>query len=166
MSFNNEKDIDSYISDFKTKTVAVFLAVCGSSWRATIRFFRYLPWRIKTFFKAKYKEYKSRPDRKDARKVYVLVGYTTRESVDAKYNAERNLIIIRRGLLALILLLLLFISIDRVINAANFGEISHMFGINSFEDITENDPFRMENNYTPSITPAVTAAETSVTAAP
>jgi hypothetical protein len=142
MSDYNEKDIDSYISDAKSRFTGTLLGVFGSSWRATVRFFKYLPWRIRNFFKMKYKEYKNRPPRKDVRRVYVLVGYTTKESVQAKYNSERRLIIIRRGLLLLIMVLLFFISLDRVLNITNFDEISHMFGINSFEEITENDPFR------------------------
>ena len=142
MSENNEKDIDSYISDVKSRFVSTLSGVAGSCWRATVRFFKYLPWRIKTAVKRKYREYKNRPPRKDIRRVYVLVGYTTKESVDAKYNAERRLMIIRRGLLVLIFLLMIFISIDRILNITNFSEISHMFGINSIEEITENDPFR------------------------
>ena len=147
MSENKEKDIDSYISDAQSRFVSGFLGVIGSSVRATIRFFRYIPWRIRNYFKLKYNEYKNRPPRKDLRKVYVLVGYTTKESVNAKYNAERHLIIIRRGLLAIILLLLIFISIDRLLGAADFGEISHVFGIESIDDITENDPFKVEGQY-------------------
>lgn len=142
MSDYNEKDIDSYISDAKNRFTGTLLGVIGSSWRATVRFFKYLPWRIKNYFQRKYKEYKNRPPRKDIRKVYVLVGYTTKESVQAKYNSERRLIIIRRGLLLLIMFLLFFISLDRVLNITDFSELSQMFGINSFEEITENDPFR------------------------
>ena len=142
MSDYNEKDIDSYISDAKSRFAGTILGVFGSSWRATVRFFKYLPWRIKNYVIRKHKEYKNRPPRKDIRRVYVLVGYTTKESVQAKYNSERRLIIIRRGLLLLIMVLLFFISLDRVLNITNFDEISHMFGINSFEEITENDPFR------------------------
>lgn len=142
MSDYNEKDIDSYISDAKSRFTGTLAGVFGSSWRATVRFFKALPWRIRNQIKRKYREYKNRPPRKDIRRVYVLVGYTTKESVEAKYNAERRLIIIRRGLLLLIMLLLFFISLDRVLNITNFDEISHMFGINSFEEITENDPFR------------------------
>jgi len=149
MSDNNERDIDSYLSDARGRFFASVTGFAGSSWRATKRFFKFLPWRIKNAFMRRINEYRNRPERKDMRKVYVLVGYTTKESVDAKYNAERHMILLRRGLLALILLLLIFISIDRLIGVTNFGDISHIFGINSIEDITENDPFKLRET-TPS----------------
>ena len=160
MSENNEKDIDSYLSDAGGRFTASVQGFIGSSYRATIRFFKSLPWRIKRVFVRKINEIKSRPERKDIRKVYVLVGYTTKEAVDAKYNAERQLIMIRRGLLALILLLLVFISIDRLINLADFGEISHIFGIESIDDITENDPFSLSNNTTETTKPSTSTVET------
>ena len=151
---NNEKDIQSYISDAQSRFMRTFKGVMGSSWRATVRFFKYLPWRINNAFKRKVNEYKNRPPRKDVRKVYVLVGYTTKESVDAKYRAERQMMLLRRGLLVIIMLLLLFISIDRVLNIADFNEISHVFGINSFDEITENDPFRTSGSRTTETTAA------------
>ncbi len=146
MSENNERDIQSYISDAGSRFRRTFLGVVGSSWRATVRFFKYLPWRVRSAFKRKVNEYKNRPPRKDMRKVYVLVGYTTKESVDAKYRAERQMMLLRRGLLFIIMLLLLFISIDRIINITDFGEISHVFGIDSIEEITKNDPFRAQSS--------------------
>jgi len=161
MSDNNEKDIQSFISDAQSRFVRTFKGVIGSSWRATVRFFKYLPWRIKTFFYRKIKEYKNRPPRNDMRKVYVLVGYTTKESVDAKYRAERQMMLLRRGLLVIIMLLLLFISIDRIINITDFDEISHVFGIDSFDEITQNDPFRTSNK-----APSETKEDTRVTVMP
>lgn len=159
MSDNREKDVESYISDFRSRLTAVVGGAFGSSCRATVRFFKYLPWRIKSYIRSKYKEYTNRPPRKDVNKVYVLVGYTTKESVDAKYNEERQLIIIRRGLMILILIMLIFISVDRLLNITDFDEISHVFGINSIEDITENDPFKIDNL-------AIETTETSSTKIP
>ena len=161
MANNDERDIQSYISDAENRFIRGLKGAAGSSWRATVRFFRYLPWRIKNAFQRKVREYKNRPPRKDMRRVYVLVGYTTKESVDAKYRSERQMIIIRRGLLLIIMLMILFISIDRVINITDFSEISHVFGITSFDEITENDPFKSNT------TPTTTAdADTKVTVLP
>ncbi|MBP5260859.1 MAG: hypothetical protein J6Z43_01880 [Clostridiales bacterium] len=157
----NERDIDSYLSDAGGRFTATVVGFIGSSLRATKRFFKSLPWRLKSIVFRKINEYKNRPERKDPRKVYVLVGYTTKESVDAKYNAERRMILMRRGLLAIILLLLIFISVDRLINMADFGEISHIFGVNSIEDITENDPFKSKDDTPVTIETVGTSAVTS-----
>ena len=141
-----DNNIDSILFDKLGGFFKGLKGFCASSVRATIRFFKYLPWRIKNFAQRKYREYKNRPPRNSINRVYVLVGYTTKESVNARFDAERRLIIIRRGLMAIILLLILFISIDRIYKAADFGEISHVFGIGSIEEITENDPFEMNPN--------------------
>ena len=51
------------------------------------------------------------------------------------------MIILRRGLLALIFLLLLFISVNRFTEMINYGELSQMFGVDSMSDFLKNDPF-------------------------
>lgn len=109
--------------------------------RTTVRFWKNLPHSFANFFKRKINEYKRRPERTEINKVYVLVGYTTKKHVDSKYNAERNMIIIRRGLMLIILLLLIFIAINRIMPLININEYSQMFGVNSVDEITENDPF-------------------------
>ena len=70
----------------------------------------------------------------------MVVGYTTKKRVDEKFNAERRMMIIRRGLLALIFVLIIFIAIDRFTNLINYGELSQIFGVDSWGEVIENDP--------------------------
>ena len=51
------------------------------------------------------------------------------------------MMIIRRGLLALIFLLVIFIAVDRFTNLINYGELSQIFGVDSWGEVIENDPF-------------------------
>ena len=127
----------SAASDFMD-TVKAF---AKSSAKATVRYFKGLPSRFVRSVRRKVNEIRNRPPRKDISKVYFLVGYTTKAQVDAKFNAERHMIILRRGLLALIFLLLLFISVNRFTEMINYGELSQMFGVDSMFDFLKNDPF-------------------------
>ncbi|MBR6880536.1 MAG: hypothetical protein IKN14_05605 [Clostridiales bacterium] len=115
--------------------------VCMSVFRTTVRYFKNIPHRIKFFVKKKINEYKRKPKRKDINRVYVLVGYTSRKNVDARYNAERYMMILRRGLLILILVLLLFISLNKILPMINSEQYETMFGIGSVDKLTEEDPF-------------------------
>ncbi len=113
----------------------------GCSYRATVRLIKGLPSRAVNFVKRKIKEYRNRPKRTDISRVYVVVGYTTKKRVDEKFNAERRMMIIRRGLLILIFLLILFIAADRFTGLINYGEMAQIFGIESWDEVVENDPF-------------------------
>lgn len=121
----------------------------GCSYRATIRLIKGLPSRAVNYVKRKIKEYRNRPKRTDISRVYVVVGYTTKKRVDEKFNAERRMMILRRGLLILIFLLILFIAADRFTGLINYGEMAQIFGIESWDEVVENDPFAerdTENN--------------------
>ena len=126
------------INNNKSNALTDFL---GCSYRATVRLIKGLPSRFVNFVKRKIKEYRNRPKRTDISRVYVVVGYTTKKRVDEKFNAERRMMIIRRGLLILIFLLILFIAVDRVMGLVNYGEMAQIFGIDSFDEVVENDPF-------------------------
>lgn len=115
--------------------------ICGSVVRTTIKFFKNLPSRVQNYIRRKITEYKRKPKRDDVNKVYVLVGYATKEHIDAKHNAERNLIILNRGLLLIIFFLLLFISINAILPHIDTTQYQDMFGISSVEEVTRNDPF-------------------------
>ena len=119
----------------------VLLDFLGCSYRATVRLFKTLPSRIINSVKRKIKEYRNRPKRTDISRVYVVVGYTTKKRVDEKFNAERRMMIIRRGLLILIFLLIIFIAVNRFTEMINYGELSQIFGVDSFGEVVENDPF-------------------------
>lgn len=113
----------------------------GSIGRTTVRIFKNLPNRIRNFFQRKYKEAQKRPKRKDINRVYYLVGYTTKEKVDAMYSRERSMIILRRGLLTMILILLLLIALGRITENLDLDSYSQMFGVSDTSDLTRRDPF-------------------------
>ena len=140
MAINQEDRNQDPISTGSLKS-SVVLDFLGCSYRATVRLIKGLPSRFIAFVKRKIKEYRNRPKRTDISRVYVVVGYTTKKRVDEKFNAERRMMIIRRGLLILIFLLIIFIAVDRFTGVINYGELSQIFGIDSWDEVVENDPF-------------------------
>ena len=148
MAVNQEDRNSDIIQAGNGKSNAV-LDFLGCSYRATVRLIKGLPSRFVNYFKRKIKEYRNRPKRTDISRVYVVVGYTTKKRVDEKFNAERRMMIIRRGLLILIFILILFIAVDRITGLVNYGEMAQIFGIDSWDEVVENDPFAerdTENN--------------------
>ncbi len=151
--------------DVSSDFIDTVKAFAKSSVKATVRYFKGIPSKVVRFARRKINEIKNRPPRKDISKVYVLVGYTTKAQVDAKFNAERHMIILRRGLLALIFLLLLFISVNRFTEMINYGELSQMFGVDSMSDFLKNDPFSSNKTVTETEVTSPTA-NTAVDTAP
>ena len=137
----NQEDRSNESNNSTSIVNEAVLDFLGCSYRATVRLIKGLPSRFIACVKRKIKEYRNRPKRTDISRVYVVVGYTTKKRVDEKFNAERRMMIIRRGLLILIFLLVVFITVDRFTGAINYGELSQIFGIDSFDDVVENDPF-------------------------
>ena len=155
MAVNQEDRNSDIIQNGKSSAMLDFL---GCSYRATVRLFKGLPSRVVNYVKRKIKDYKNRPKRTDISRVYVVVGYTTKKRVDEKFNAERRMMIIRRGLLILIFILILFIAVDRVTGLVNYGEMAQIFGIDSWDQVVENDPFEDRT--------VQTSAQTTVQTAP
>ena len=153
MAYNQEDRSADIIQPSNNKSNAL-LDFLGCSYRATVRLFKGLPSRFVSFVKRKIKEYKNRPKRTDISRVYVVVGYTTKKRVDEKFNAERRMMIIRRGLLILIFILILFIAADRLTGMINYGEMAQIFGIDSWKQVVENDPFAEKDSDYPSVTTA------------
>ncbi len=118
--------------------IGLFFTASG---RATLRYIRNIPSKVRNFFVRKIREYRNRPPRKDINKVYVLVGYTTKKLVDDKFNAERHMIILRRGLLIIIFVLLMVITLSRVLNVVKFDDMKQIFGISGWSEVVSNDPF-------------------------
>lgn len=133
----------------------------GASWRATVRLFKSIPSRIFGRIRKAWRDFRDRPPRKDISRVYTVVGYTTKKYVDERYNAERRMMIMRRGLLALIFFLLLFIVLDRSLSAFNYGELKQMFGFSSWTDLTKNDPFSEKRATEPEALPIATTAQSA-----
>ncbi len=153
----DERNTDSISSTSNMSSLV--LDFLGCSYRATVRLIKGLPSRFLAFVKRKIKEYRSRPKRKDISRVYVVVGYTTKKRVDEKFNAERRMMIIRRGLLILIFILVLLIAVDRLTGAINYGELSQIFGIEEWGQVVENDPFA--DRTTESTPPVITESGNS-----
>ncbi|MCQ2516783.1 MAG: hypothetical protein MJ094_07970 [Saccharofermentans sp.] len=128
-------------NNLKTSFVDTIKAIFGSVVRTTVSVFVNIPSRSKNYFNRIIAEYKRKPKRNSANKVYVLIGYTTKQHIDSKHNAERNMIILRRGLLALIFILIFFILLNRITPYININQYFDMFGITSVDDVTRNDPF-------------------------
>ncbi len=140
MAYNQD---DRSVDNIQPGTVKsnALLDFLGCSYRATVRLIKGLPSRAVNSVKRKIKEYRNRPKRTDISRVYVVVGYTTKKRVDEKFNAERRMMILRRGLLLLIFVLVLFIAAERLTGMVNYGEMAQIFGINSWDEVVENDPF-------------------------
>ena len=68
------------------------------------------------------------------------------------------MMILRRGLLALIFFLLLFIVMDRSLSLFNYGELKQMFGFTNWSELLKNDPFseRKETEQTTAVIAAST----------
>lgn len=151
MASTGDRNISDTMSDF-----------LGASWRATVRLFKSIPNRIFGRIRKVWRDYRDRPPRKDISRVYLVVGYTTKKYVDERYNAERRMMIMRRGLLALIFFLLLFIVLDRSLSAFNYNEVKQMFGFSSWTELLKNDPFS-ERKETEQTTAAITPTTVSTT---
>ncbi|MCQ2482907.1 MAG: hypothetical protein MJ153_05435 [Clostridia bacterium] len=124
--------------------VSTLKAIFLSMGRATAKFFREIPAKVKSFLVIKLNEYKSKPKRDEMNKVYVLVGYTTKQHVENKYRTEHMLISVRRVLLIIIFFEILLISLTRFLPLVDFSQYKNIFGINDIQEMTNNDPFSEE----------------------
>lgn len=154
----NDKSKDNFFSE----KIAFLGGVCGCIGRSTVRWFKNIPNRIVDLAKRKINEYKRKPAREDINKVYVLVGYTTKRHIDARYDAERFMIILRKGLLLLIFVLILLISIKTIIPTVDIDQYRHMFGIGDVEELTQNDPFANTDRAAPVVYVSETTTDLSV----
>lgn len=134
-------DTFNFADNIVIKTLKMIFASMG---RATLKFFREIPAKVKSYCVLKINEYKSRPKRTEMNKIYVLVGYTTKQHVENKYRTEHLLITVRRVLLMIILLEMLLISINKIVPLVDFSQYQNILGISSIDDMTNNDPFTTE----------------------
>jgi hypothetical protein len=70
------------------------------------------------------------------------------------------MITLRRGLLLLILVLLLVISVNRIVTFVDVDQYSKMFGIDSVDKMTQNDPFANVEGNASEVAPDI--VETSI----
>lgn len=149
----------SSLSEHTGKLSGIF----GSVIRTTVKTVKNLPSRAENYIKRKIKEHKRKPKRDGVNKVYVLVGYATKEHIDAKINVERNLIILNRGMLLIIFFLLIFIALHAVTPYLNPDQYQDMFGISTYEEVTRNDPFTLPgSSHSGNATPTVTVQQSDV----
>ncbi|MBR3058733.1 MAG: hypothetical protein IKG93_12310 [Clostridiales bacterium] len=122
-------------------SVLGFFAFLGHT---TWNFFKALPGNISSKIKEKIAQKKRMPKRKSIHKVYVLVGYTTKEYVNRKYRKERALLIIRRILVACIILVILIMAYRWFVPQLDTDEYKQMIGIDDIKELTQSDPFATE----------------------
>ena len=104
--------------------------------RTTVNYFKKLPDSIRNRIKAKIAERRRMPKRKSIHKVYVLVGYTTKEYVDRKYRKERTLLLIRKLLIAGIVILTLIMTYRWISPKIDYNEYKQMVGVNKINELT------------------------------
>ena len=138
-----EKDLteDMEPSEDILSKIGGFFAFLG---RTTVQYFKNLPNSIRNKVKAKIAEYRRMPKRKSIHKVYVLVGYTTKEYVDSKFRKERTLLIVRRVLIGCIIVIVLIMAYRWFVPKLDTNEYKQMIGINEFDELTQSDPFATE----------------------
>ena len=157
-SVSNDKNSNS---NSLGKSLGIFLvSILSCCVTATARYFKNLPSVVLCFFKRKDNDYKRKPKRDSINRVYVLVGYTTKQYADRRYRAEHLMITLRRGLLLLILVLLLVISVNRIVTFVDVDQYSKMFGIDSVDKMTQNDPFANVEGNASEVAPDI--VETSI----
>jgi uncharacterized membrane protein len=81
------------------------------------------------------------PQRKTRSKVYVLIGYTSKEHVDRRYRAIKVQNVIRKVLVLLIVVLFLLILFKWVDPLRNSEQYKQMMGISDMKELTKVDPF-------------------------
>ncbi len=139
--------------------------VLGSITRTTVRFVKNIPSRIQNKY-MRYRNEKNRlPKRRTKNKVYVLVGYTTKEHVDRKYAAIKVQHLIRRVLMVCILIVLLVIMYNWLNPLGNTTELKQIVGINKIDDLAQEDPFGTSGE-TNQIQLSTTTASISATPTP
>ena len=115
--------------------------VAGSVFRTTERFVRNIPSKLRNKYLRYRNEKKRLPRRKTKSKVYVLVGYTTKEHVDRRFTGIKVQQMIRKVLLLFILFVFLLIVYKWLNPLGNTNEIKQIVGIDKIDDLAQEDPF-------------------------
>lgn len=146
--------------------------VAGSVFRTTERFVRNIPSRLRNKYLRYRNEKKRLPRRKTKSKVYVLVGYTTKEHVDRRFTGIKVQQMIRKVMLLCILLVFLLIMYKWLNPLGNTNELKQIVGIDKIDDLAQEDPFgdsadtsnqiqisTITITQTPTLTPDITGTE-------
>lgn len=108
---------------------------------ATGLFFVNLPIKMKSRITKYIKDRKNLPKRKSMSRVYVLIGYTSKEKVDRRYRSLKIQRILRFLLILGIIFLCFLLAFRAITPMLNFESYKKMFGIEEFDDLTAVDPF-------------------------
>ena len=133
---------------------------------STVRYVKNIPSRVKNKFLRWRNLRKRMPHRKTKNKIYVLIGYTTRENIDRRYRAVKVQHMIRSILLGLIVVVFLMIMFKWIDPLRKSDQYKQMVGISNMKELTKADPFGIAGEtsrimiYTPSITPSLTPSVT------
>lgn len=115
--------------------------VFGCIGRTTVRFFKNIVPRSVNKYKRWKNEKNRMPKRTSKSKVYVLIGYTTKEHVDRHFRSMKIQNLIRTALLVLILVTIVVITMKWLDPFGNMDELKQIIGIDKVQDLTQEDPF-------------------------
>jgi len=115
--------------------------VFGCIGRTTVRFFKNIIPRTVNKYRRYMNEKKRMPKRTSKSKVYVLIGYTTKEHVDRHFRSLKIQNLIRTALLILILAAVIVITMNWLDPFGNMDELKQIIGIDKVQDLTQEDPF-------------------------
>ena len=124
-------------SSVSTRLSGVF----GCIGRTTVRFFKNIVPRTVNKYKRWKNEKNRMPKRTTKSKVYVLIGYTTKEHVDRHFRSIKIQNLIRTSLLVLILITIIVITMNWLDPFGNMDELKQIIGIDKVQDLTQEDPF-------------------------
>ena len=128
--------------------VEKILIVLNNLWRAfyisTLLFFKNLPTKILNRFEGYINDRKRMPKRKTKHRVYILIGYTSKEKVDRRYRSVKIQKLISTFLILGIVLIFL-VLVYRVINPKlDYDGYKQMIGVNDFDELIKKDPFKIQ----------------------
>jgi uncharacterized membrane protein len=155
---------DSFLADSPFILWIKRVAIC--IFRTTVRYIRNIPSRVRNKY-LRWKNLRKRmPQRKTKSKVYVLIGYTSKQHVDRRYRAIKVQNMIRKILVLLIVVLFIMILFKWIDPLRNSEQYKQMMGISDMKDLTKVDPFGAAGEtsgfeiYSPSISPTPTDTTT------
>jgi hypothetical protein len=134
---SDNKNIDPWYM----RAVLWLAGIFGSIYRATAMYAKNIPHRISNFYKQKLGERSRMPKRRSVNRVYVLIGYTTKEHIDKKFRKEKLMYYLRSMLIIAIIVILIILALNAVIPIIESTEYRQMLGIEDIAKMTEKDPF-------------------------
>ena len=130
------------------QVVEKILTTINNLWRAlyisTLIYFKNFPSKVKNKWERFLNERQRIPKRKTKHRVYILIGYTSKENVDRRYRSVKIQKLISTFLIlgmVLIFLVLIYRTID---SKLDYDAYRQMIGINDFDELIKKDPFNVQ----------------------